>query len=113
MTTKTENDVDSIYIQNRWPELLSKPSDLDMVRLKHLPRDGAMKVLGSMITPTGDCTAEVEYRITRAWASFHKHGKLLQAKAGNSYERLDLLRKIVLPCLTCNLGTRMLTVAHQ
>ena len=111
-STALEHEASEIRLPNLWPTLLAKPSDSAELLVNHEPRSGAIKVLGSMISATGDCTCEVEHRIVKAWASFHKHRELLMARSGSAYQRLDFLRRVVLPCLLFNIGTCHLSKAQ-
>ena len=101
-----------VEVPNRWPGILSKPSSSEKVTLQKKSRDSAIKVLGSMIACSGDCTAEIDHRISRAWAAFHKHSRLLLCKSAPIFLRLERLRSFVLPSLLYNIGTCKLTKKH-
>ena len=101
-----------IAVPNIWPDILSTSVTSPTVTVPFKTRHTAMKILGSMIACSGDCTAEIDYRIARAWAAFHKHSKLLLCRSAPVMKRLDKLRAFVLPALLYNIGTCHLTKKH-
>ncbi len=101
-----------LTVPNRWPAILSTPTNDETIRVPFKTRDTAIKGLGSQIACSGDCTAEVDHRIARAWAAFHKHSKLLLCRSASIFRRLERLRSFVLPALLYNIGTCRLTKKH-
>eukprot|EP00959_Pyramimonas_sp_CCMP1952_P305040 6383982-Pyramimonas_sp.AAC.1 len=71
-----------------------------------------MEILGNRIACLGDCALEIDYRIARAWAAFHKHYRLLLCRSAPVMKRLDKLRAFVLPALLYNIGTCHVSKKH-
>ena len=80
--------------------------------ITRLPRGVPFKVLGNCISMTNDASAEVQFRIQRAWAAFYKHRKILTNKACSLQKRLSTLQKFVLPALLYNIGSTHLSQSH-
>ena len=103
-----------LVVPNLWPELLPtvQCQSAASYRIQFVPRDVPIKILGGLVAWNGDCTSEVENRITRAWASFYKHRGLLTCKAVSLRKRMHVLNRFVLPALLYNIGVLTLTEKH-
>ena len=95
-STSKSNDAAALAMKNRWPELLSQPSRADTVTITRIARTDSFKALGCQISCSGDCTAEVQYRLARAWAVFAKHSSLVRSRGGSVLHRLCFLRRVLL-----------------
>lgn len=102
----------TVQVPNLWPRLRAGPGDDAMVKIPWREPEVPTKILGSYITMTNDATAEIEYRISRAWCTFNLYRGLLMARAIPYAKRVSALHRTVLRTLLYGIGTLNLTQRH-
>ena len=84
-------NLDKRVVQTNCSEAPVLPIEIDGCQIPMVRADEGFKVLGSLFTLRGRCSAEIKARVSAAWGRFYSSWPLLGKRDGNLHQRLQLL----------------------